>query len=76
MFADAEAYERFMRRWSRLEAPQLVDFSGVPDLGPGSSMLVQVSGALAFAVAERKPTGSCAQGSTHLRIRRTYANSR
>ena len=54
MFADAEAYERFMGRWSRLVAPQLVDFTDVPDLGRfldvGSG-----TGSLAFALAERKP---------------------
>jgi SAM-dependent methyltransferase len=54
MFADAEAYERFMGRWSRLVAPQLVDFTDVPDRG----RLLDVgsgTGALAFALAERKP---------------------
>jgi SAM-dependent methyltransferase len=54
MFADAEAYERFMGRWSRLAAAQLVDFTGAPDRGRfldvGSG-----TGALAFALAERKP---------------------
>src|ERR1022692_2821808 len=54
MFADAEAYEGFMGRWSRLVAPQLVDFTDVPDRGRfldvGSG-----TGALAFALAERKP---------------------
>jgi len=54
MFADAEAYERFMGRWSRLVAPQLVDFTGVPDQGRfldvGSG-----TGSLAFALAERRP---------------------
>jgi SAM-dependent methyltransferase len=54
MFADAEAYERFMGRWSRLLAPLLVDFAGVPDTGRmldvGSG-----TGALAFAIAKRKP---------------------
>src|ERR1022692_2885579 len=54
MFADAEAYERFMGRWSRLVAPQLIDFTDVPDRGQfldvGSG-----TGALSFALAERKP---------------------
>jgi ubiquinone/menaquinone biosynthesis C-methylase UbiE len=54
MFADAEAYQRFMGRWSRLVAPQFVDFTDVPDRGRfldvGSG-----TGALAFALAERKP---------------------
>lgn len=54
MFADAEAYERFMGRWSRLVAPQLVDFTGVPDRG----QLLDVgsgTGVLTFALAERRP---------------------
>jgi SAM-dependent methyltransferase len=52
MFGDAEAYERFMGRWSRLVAPRLVDFTGLPtqgrilDVGSGT-------GSLAFAIAER-----------------------
>lgn len=53
MFGDAEAYDRFMGRWSRLVAPRLVDFTDLPDRGRmldvGSG-----TGALAFAVAERK----------------------
>jgi len=53
MFGNAEAYERFMGRWSRIVAPQLVDFTGVPaagrmlDVGCGT-------GSLASAIAERK----------------------
>ena len=52
IFGDAEAYERFMGRWSRLVAPLLVDFAGLPD---GARMLDVGSGtgALAFAIAER-----------------------
>lgn len=52
MFSNAESYERFMGRWSRLVAPKLVEFSGLPaggqvlDVGSGT-------GSLAFAVAER-----------------------
>lgn len=53
MFGNAEAYERFMGRWSRLVAPLLVDFSDLPDLGRvldvGSG-----TGSLTFAIAERK----------------------
>jgi SAM-dependent methyltransferase len=52
MFGDAEAYERFMGRWSRLVAPRLVDFTDLPDRGRvldvGSG-----TGSLAFAIAER-----------------------
>jgi SAM-dependent methyltransferase len=54
MFADAEAYDRFMGRWSRLVAPLLLEFSEIPDAGRildvGSG-----TGALAFVVAARKP---------------------
>jgi len=58
MFGDAEAYERFMGRWSRLVAPWFVDFADVPD---GGRMLDVGSGtgSLADAVAERR---------THARI--------
>lgn len=52
MFGDAEAYERFMGRWSRLVAPRFVDFAGLPDRGRvldvGSG-----TGSLALEVAER-----------------------
>ena len=54
MFANAEAYERFMGRWSCLAASRLVDFINVPeedpllDIGSGT-------GSLSFAVAQRNP---------------------
>src|ERR1035441_7182707 len=53
MFGDAEAYDQFMGRWSRLVAPRLVDFTNLPergrmlDVGSGT-------GSLAFAIAEGK----------------------
>jgi SAM-dependent methyltransferase len=53
MFGNAEAYERFMGRWSRLLAPTLVDFANIVnsgdvlDIGSGT-------GALAFSIAETK----------------------
>lgn len=52
MFGDAEAYERFMGRWSRLVAPLFVDFTDAPDSGQfldvGSG-----TGSLAIAIAKR-----------------------
>jgi SAM-dependent methyltransferase len=74
MFADAEAYERFMGRWSRLVAPQLVDFTDVPDPG----LLLDVgsgTGALAFALAERK-TQAHVRGIDPSKEYVAYANSR
>ena len=54
MFGNAEAYERFMGRWSRVMAPLFLDFAGVPkagsvlDVGSGT-------GAMAFTLAQRRP---------------------
>ena len=51
MFGDAEAYERFMGRWSSILAPLLVDFAELRDTGRvldvGSG-----TGALAFSIAK------------------------
>ncbi len=53
MFGDAEAYERFMGRWSGLLGPHLVNFAGVRDEGKvldiGSG-----TGALSFCIARQK----------------------
>src|SRR5438128_2537247 len=53
MFGNAEAYDRFMGRWSRLAVPLLVDFAAVPDAGRvldvGSG-----TGTLASGIAKRK----------------------
>ena len=56
LFAQSDAYERFMGRWSRQIAPQLVKVAAV---GPNDSVLDIGSGtgALAFAVAEAAPSG-------------------
>jgi SAM-dependent methyltransferase len=74
MFGNAEAYERFMGRWSRLVAPLLVDFTDVPDrarvLDVGSG-----TGSLAFAIAERKPR-SHVLGIDPSKEYVAYANSR
>src|SRR5262249_19286074 len=54
MFADAESYERFMGRWSRLLAPRLVEFANIPnegrllDIGSGT-------GALSFVIGQQNP---------------------
>jgi len=52
MFGNAEAYDRFMGRWSAFVAPALVDFGVVPGTGPvldvGSG-----TGRLAFEIAKR-----------------------
>lgn len=56
LFSGAEAYERFMGRWSRRLAPLLVRFAGVReddgvlDVGSGT-------GALAAAIASAAPSG-------------------
>ncbi len=54
MFGNAEAYERFMGRWSRLVAPRLVDFAELPDDGRALDV-GSGTGALASAIVERKP---------------------
>ena len=53
MFGDAEAYERFMGRWSRLVAPPFVDFAALPEQGLALD-IGSGTGSLAFAIAGRK----------------------
>lgn len=55
MFSGGEAYERFMGKWSREMAPQLVGFAGVKD---GESVLDVGSGtgALSAAIAAVAPS--------------------
>ena len=55
MFAESEAYERFMGRWSRRLAPLFVRFA---EVGPGQDVLDVGSGTgvLASAVAEAVPS--------------------
>jgi len=55
MFAAADAYERFMGRWSRKLAPAFVQFAAVRD---GDAVLDAGSGtgALASAIAEASPS--------------------
>jgi SAM-dependent methyltransferase len=56
MFSEAQAYERFMGRWSRELAPLFVRFAGVRD---GDTLLDVGSGtgALAAALAAAAPSG-------------------
>jgi SAM-dependent methyltransferase len=74
MFGNAEAYERFMGRWSRLTAPLLIDFAGVPDAGRvldvGSG-----TGSLAFEIGRRR-TGAQVTGIDMSEEYVAYARSR
>ena len=54
MFGDAEAYERFMGRWSSMLAPLLTDFAGLSDIGRALDV-GSGTGALAFSISRRHP---------------------
>src|SRR5687767_13392796 len=53
MFRNAEAYNRYMGRWSSLVAPLLVDFASVPDEGRALDIGSGI-GTLAFEIANCK----------------------
>lgn len=54
MFGNAEAYDRFMGRWSRLVAPLFVDFTDLPDRAGRLLDVGSGTGSLTSAIAERK----------------------
>jgi SAM-dependent methyltransferase len=55
MFSEAQSYERFMGRWSRLLAPRFVEFAGVRD-GDAVLDVGSGTGSLAAAIARAAPS--------------------
>jgi SAM-dependent methyltransferase len=55
LFSEADAYERFMGRWSRALAPQLVAFAGVRN-GDAALDVGSGTGALTLAIAAAAPS--------------------
>jgi ubiquinone/menaquinone biosynthesis C-methylase UbiE len=74
MFANAEAYERFMGRWSRLLAPLFIDFTNIRDvrtvLDIGSG-----TGSLSFELVQRR-AAEAVTGIDSAREYVAYATSR
>ncbi len=56
MFSQADAYDHFMGRWSRLVAPELVRFAGVLD-GEAVLDVGSGTGVLSFALRDATKTG-------------------
>ena len=54
MFGNADAYERFMGRWSRMVAPLLVEFADIDDHGAALDVGAG-TGSLAFAILRQRP---------------------
>ena len=55
MFGNAEAYNQFMGRWSRIAAPLFVDFCNLPDQEGHILDVGSGTGALTAALARRHP---------------------
>jgi len=54
MFANAEAYERFMGRWSRVVADRFIDFTNVRDTPEPLLDIGSGTGSLSFVILQRR----------------------